>query len=127
MNLFSVQGIGVSLMRGVMRFVERIALSSVRTAIVGGYLLLIAAAQAQSTATVMIHVFRDYFEVAGKRVESVDELREFTRDRAIGVSIRECGADDKEREVLELIQERAGGRPYNLLYERYPLECEGGQ
>jgi hypothetical protein len=109
-----------------MRLVERIALLSVRTAIVGGYVLLVGAAQPQSTATVMVHVYRDHFEVAGQRVESVDDLRELTRDRAIGISIRECGADNKEREVLALIQERAGKRPYNLLYERYPLECEGG-
>ena len=108
-----------------MRFVERIALSSVRTAIVGGYLLLIAAANPQSTTAVMVHVFRDHFEVAGQRIESVDELRELTRGRVIGIAIRECGAGDKEREVLQLVRERASGQLYNLLYERYPVECGG--
>jgi hypothetical protein len=110
-----------------MRPVERLALSRACVLAVAACLFVSVVAHAQSSATVMVYVFRDHFEVDGQRFSSVDELRQIPRDRSIGYSIRECGADDRLRELLTFLGERADGRPLNVLRERFPLQCEGGQ
>jgi hypothetical protein len=107
---------------GVMRLVERLAKSLV-LALAASACLSIAIAQPQSSTTVIVRVFRDHFEVGGQRFSSSDELREITRGRSIGYSVRECGADAKVRELMALLWERAGGRPFNVLQEHYPLQC----
>jgi hypothetical protein len=75
-------------------------------------LLLVSSATPQTaprtpspTEPVMIHVYRDHFEVAGSRFTSADELRDLLRRHAFGVGIRECGVDEKLRELEALIAE----------------------
>jgi len=112
---------------GVMRRVELLAKSPALVLVASVCLFVMAGAHPQPSTTVIVWVFRDHFEVNGQRASSGDELREITRGRSIGYSVRECGADERLRELMAILEERAGGRPLNVLLEPYPLRCQEGQ
>ena len=63
-----------------------------------------AAAQDQSFAVL---VYRDHFEVRGNRFESADDLRNYLEalsEFTSRIHIRECGADERVREAVEVIR-----------------------
>jgi hypothetical protein len=72
----------------------------------------------------MVHVYRDHFEYGNSTFDTIDQLREVLRGSSIGYSVRECGAEDKLRELVALITENSGGHPINMLRERFDLKCE---
>jgi hypothetical protein len=88
-------------------------------------LSLLAGTSAAAT-TVIVNVYRDHFEMNGRVLASVDEVREQTRGlESLGYSVRECGAEARVREFVLMLSERAQGRPVNVLREGFPLKCAG--
>ena len=93
-------------------------------------LLVVSTASAQpparneSQTVAMVRIYRDHFEYGNSTFDTIDQLREVLRGRSIGYSVRECGAEDKLRELVALIAENSGGHPINILRERFDLKCE---
>lgn len=89
-------------------------------------LVVTAVGHAAAQQPFVVLVYRDRFEVAGHTFDTIEGVRIATRGLDLAYSVRECGAEERVKELLALFAERARGQ-FTAMRQIYPLDCPKAQ